>query len=175
MHGHFATSNHNYTCSWISLNHFNLTIMHKYNYMSKLVAQITLLVEIEKLKRTILLFCCCNWHKAMGKDHQDNNTGVDSTLPCATKSVGLSHVTVTPHSRLKTLGYLVGVDGIDALISDFEQHSVGEVFHVNFYIHNLMLYSVAIPNCLLVFTNLSSLTFRIRISSDNMRAQDLHT
>ena len=93
--------------------------------MSKLVTQIALLVEIEKLKKTFLLFCCCNRHKAMDEDHQDNNTGVDSTLPCAKKSVGLSDVTVTPHSRLKTLGYLVGVDGIDALISDFEQHLVG--------------------------------------------------
>ena len=96
-------------------------------YITHSFAQITLFVEVENLKRAFRLICCCNQRKALNDDHQVDNTGVDTTPPCATRDVALSHVTVTPHSRLKTLSYVVGVDDIDALVSDFEQHLVGSI------------------------------------------------
>ena len=81
--------------------------------------QIALFVQFEKMKKVCLLFGCCKRHKTPGGDHQDN-----ATVDTNTRSVELSYVTVTPHSRMKTLSYVVGVDSISALISDFEQHSV---------------------------------------------------
>ena len=94
------------------------TIYNAYNIFYPL--QIALFVQFEKKKKVCLLFGCCKRHRAPGDDHQDNATAVDTN----TRSVELSYVTVTPHSRMKTLSYVVGVDSISTLISDFEQHSV---------------------------------------------------
>ena len=82
--------------------------------------EIGLFVQVEKLKHVCLLFECCNRHKATSGDGHQANATEDAN----TRSVELSQVTVTPHSRMKTLSYVVGVDSISAHIYDLEQHSV---------------------------------------------------
>ena len=88
-----------------------------------LILQITLLVEIENLKRAFQLICCCNRHNSLNEERIEVDTAVNPEAS-ATKSVGLSYVSVTPHSKVKALSFVLGVDSIDALVSDFE-HSVG--------------------------------------------------
>ena len=83
-------------------------------------------MEIENLKRAFQLICCCNRHNSLNEDTEER-IEVDTAVPpeaSATKSVGLSYVSVTPHSKVKALSFVLGVDSIDALVSDFE-HSVG--------------------------------------------------
>ena len=85
-------------------------------------------MEIENLKRAFRLIYCCNQRNSLDED-EGEKTEVDTAVTSensAKKSVGLSFVSVTPHSRLKALSFVLGVDSIDALISDFE-HSVGHI------------------------------------------------
>ena len=89
-------------------------------------------MEIENLKRAFRLICCCNRHKVLDAGHQDDYA-LDTTPPGTTKGVALSRVTVTPHSTLKTLGYVVGVDDIDALVSDFEHQQFGRFYFASLY------------------------------------------
>ena len=95
-----------------------------------LIVQITLFVEIENLKRAFYFICCCNRRNSLvqGED-QGERTEVDTAVPpehSATKSVELSSVSVTPHSRVKALSFVVGVDSIDTLVSDFD-NAVGHL------------------------------------------------
>ena len=81
-------------------------------------------MEIENLKRAFQLICCCNRRISPNED-QEAKIEVDAAaVPPAMKNVGLSSVSVTLHSKVKALSFVVGVDSIDALVSDFE-HSVG--------------------------------------------------
>ena len=85
-------------------------------------------MEIENLKRAFRLICCCNRCNTLDED-EGEKTEVDTAVTpenSAKKGVGLSFVSVTPHSRLKALSFVLGVDSIDALVSDFE-HSVGHI------------------------------------------------
>ena len=84
--------------------------------------QIALFVQVEKMKKICLLFGCCNRRKEQGDDFQDA-AKVDTTM----RNGELSQVTVRIHSTIETLGYVVGVDSINALIADFEEHSVGDI------------------------------------------------
>ena len=92
------------------------------------IVQITLFVEIENLKRAFYFICCCNRRKSLDED-QGERTEVDTAVPpehSVTKSVELSSVSVTPHSRVKALSFVVGVDSIDTLVSDFD-NAVGHL------------------------------------------------
>ena len=85
--------------------------------------QIALFVQVEKMRKVCLLLGCCNrCKKSKFSDDFQDDTKMDTT----TRSVGQTHVTVTPHFKLKTLSCVVGVESISTLISDFEQHSVSE-------------------------------------------------
>ena len=95
------------------------------------IVQITLFVEIENLKRAFRLICCCNRCSSLDED-QGEKTATAPSENSAKKGVGLSSVSVTPHSRMKALSYVLGVDSIDALVSDFE-HSVGHIIYIYIY------------------------------------------
>ena len=90
-------------------------------------------MEVENLKRAFQLICCCCCRRNTSIEDHPDNAGVDTTEPperSLMKSVGPSSVSVTPHSRVKALSFVVGVDSIDALVSDFED-SVSHVCNHN--------------------------------------------
>ena len=59
----------------------------------------------------------------------EEKTEVDAPVPSeisVTKSVAPSSVSITPHSRVRALSFVVGVDSIDTLVSDLD-HSVSHM------------------------------------------------
>ena len=87
--------------------------------------QITLFVEIENLKKAFSFICCCNRRNSLDEDQGESE--VDTAVPhenSANKSVELSSFSVTPHFRARAMSFVIGVDSIDALVSDFD-NSVG--------------------------------------------------
>ena len=93
-------------------------------------------MEIEDLKSIFLFLnnCCFRiLKKALGQDRVD---GVEMTCfnteESATKSDGPSFDSITPRSRTKVLGSILGVDNIDYILSDFEEVAV-----CTFHVHHL--------------------------------------
>ena len=83
-------------------------------------------MEIENLKKTFSFICCCKKRNSLDED-QEEKSEVDTAIPhenSANKSVELSSFSVTPHFRARALSFVIGVDSIDALMSDFD-NSVG--------------------------------------------------
>ena len=85
-------------------------------------------MEIENLKRIFLFLsniCCRILKKSVGRDP---GNGVEMTCfnteKSATKSDGPSFDSITPRSRTKVLGSLLGVDNIEYILSDFEEVAV---------------------------------------------------
>ena len=78
-------------------------------------------MEIENLKRAFYFVCCCNRRNSLNEDQGERSEVDTAVLPeNSAKSVELSSVSVTPHSKMKALHFVVGVDSIDALVSDLE-------------------------------------------------------
>ena len=104
-------------------DHHN-TCVHMFYYTT----QIILFMEIEDMKRIFLSlsnFCCHILKKPLGQERVD---GVEMTCfnteKSATKSDGPSFDSITPRSRTKVLGSILGIDNIDYILSDFEEVTV---------------------------------------------------
>ena len=83
-------------------------------------------MEIEDLRRLFLNnFCCRILKKSLGQGRVD---GVEMTCfnteKSATKSDGPSFDSITPRSRTKVLGSILGIDNIDNILSNFEEVAV---------------------------------------------------
>lgn len=127
--------------------------MHACNVIT-IPTQIILFMEIEGMKRTFqfLRYCCSRIiKKSSGRDRVD---GIEmSCIPTeksAAKSNGPSFVSITPRSRTKVFGSILGVHNIDYILSDFEEVSV-----CTSHVHCLWLYTSLIN----IFFSADALTF----------------
>ena len=95
-------------------------------------------MEIENLKKAFYFIRCGNRRNSLD-EYRGEKSRVDISVPHE------SSTTVTPHSRRKALSYVVGVDSIDVLVSDFDN----SVCHMS----SCLLFTNTTSNCPITMYN----------------------